>query len=112
MKTRFDSTLLAAAVALIAFSQPGAADTSDPYGSAATGMPYDRAIRLGPNTKSVGVWRFETISFTTAEGREFRWRFDTVRELDVFPLARIAPTDVAIPAGANVYVNGEIPIAP
>jgi hypothetical protein len=111
MKTRFDCTILAA-VALLIFSQPAAADTGDAYGSAANGMPYDRTIRLGANTKSVGVWRFETINFQTADGREFRWRFDTARELDVFPLSRIAPADLGIPAAATVYVNGEIPIAP
>jgi hypothetical protein len=81
------------------------------YGSAARGMPYDREIRLGTDTKSVGVWRRETINFITADGRDFRWRFDTERYLDVFPLERIAPADVAVPAGATVYVNGELPIS-
>ena len=112
MKLRSQGTLLVAVLAWVTLLQPVAADTSDRYGTAATGMPYDRTIRLGPNTKSVGVWRFETISFTTADGREFRWRFDTARELDVFPLERIAPQDVPVPAGTRVYVNGEIPVAP
>ncbi len=88
------------------------AGPSDRFGTAASGMPYDREVCLGPNTKSVGVWRFEIINFVSAGGRHFRWRFDTARSLDVFPLARIAPPGVAIPAGATVYVNGEIPIAP
>ena len=112
MKIRSKGALLAAAFAMVAFSQPARADDGDQYGSAASGMPYDRTIRLGSNAKSIGVWRFETISFLTADGREFRWRFDTARELDVFPLARIAPKDVAVPAGTRVYVNGEIPVAP
>ena len=112
MKRRANGTRLAIFLALVAFAQPAAAAASDAYGTAASGMPYDRTIRLGPNTKSVGVWRFETISFTTADGREFRWRFDTARELDAFPLSRIAPADLGLPAAATVYVNGEIPIAP
>jgi hypothetical protein len=88
------------------------AGPDDRFGTAASGMPFDREVRLGANTKSVGVWRFETINFVSAGGGQFRWRFDTARSLDVFPLARIAPPGVAIPAGATVYVNGEIPIAP
>ena len=82
------------------------------FGTAADGMPFDREVRLGANTKSVGVWRFETINFVSAEGGQFRWRFDTANELDRFPLAAIAPSGLAIPAAATVYVNGEIPIAP
>ena len=82
------------------------------FGTAADGMPFDREVRLGANTKSVGVWRFETIHFVSAGGGQFRWRFDTANELDRFPLAAIAPSGLAIPAGATVYVNGEIPVAP
>ena len=85
---------------------------SDRFGTAASGMPFDREVCLGANTKSVGVWRFETINFISAEGRQFRWRFDTAREFDRFALARIAPSDLGVPAGTTVYVNGEIPIAP
>jgi hypothetical protein len=88
------------------------AGVSGQFGTAAHGMPFDREVRLGANTKSVGVWRFETINFVTSEGRQFRWRFDTAREFDRFALARIAPSDLGVPAGTTVYVNGEIPIAP
>jgi hypothetical protein len=91
-------------------SSGGAAD--DRYGTRASGMPFDREVRLGTDTRSIGVWRFETINFVTADGHAFRWRFDTARELDAFPLASIAPAELNVPAQAKIYVNGEIPIAP
>jgi len=93
-------------------SRASAAEGGDRYGSPAGNMPYDQEIRLGPDTRGVSVKRNETVRFVTAEGREFRWRFDTLRSFEVFPLSHIAPADVAVAAGANVYVNGEIPIAP
>lgn len=85
---------------------------SDRFGSPAGGMPYDVAIRLCADTKSVSVRRLDTVQFVTPEGREFRWRFDTTNWVDVFPLARIAPTGVSVPANTTVYVNPEIPISP
>ena len=90
----------------------GPAIESDRYGSLATGMPYDYEIPLGPNTKRVSVWRLQTIRFVTADGGVFTWRFDGLPALDEFPLAAIAPTGIAVPAGATVSVNGEIPISP
>ncbi len=85
---------------------------SDRYGSPAGDMPYDLEIRLGPGTRAVSVARNETIKFVTAEGREFRWRFDTLAPFEVFPLAHIAPANFAVPSGVNVHVTGDIPIAP
>jgi hypothetical protein len=85
---------------------------SDRYGSLATGMPYDDEIRLGPNSKRVSVWRLQTIRFVTADGSLFTWRFDGLPALDEFPLAVITPAGIAVPAGATVCVNGEIPISP
>jgi len=117
MKTpckRAAAIVAAATVLLLARAEaaaPDAAADMGRYGSPAHDLFYDREIRLRPDTRSVGVWRLETIRFVTAEGREFRWRFDSIREMDVFPLNRIAPGDVQVPA-ATVYVNGEIPIAP
>lgn len=84
----------------------------DRYGSPAGDMPYDREIRVGSSTRGVNVARNETIKFVTAEGREFRWRFDTFRAFEVFPLSHIAPADVAVATGASIYVTGDIPIAP
>jgi hypothetical protein len=84
---------------------------ADRYGSLATGMPYDREIRLGSRTQRIGAWRLETIRFVTADGRAFTWRCDGLRALDKFPLARIAPADIALPPAAVVYVNGEIPVS-
>ena len=111
MKTRFGWTMaMAAAATVLGVLPAGAADT-DRYGSLATGMPYDREIRLGANTTKVGVWHRETIRFVTAEGREFRWRFDALRSLQSFPLASIAPAGLGTPAGTTVYVNGEIPVS-
>jgi hypothetical protein len=83
---------------------------TDRYGSPADGMPFDRELRLWPNAK-IGVWRTETIRFVTDEGRQFSWRFDG-RAFQVFPLDRIAPADLAVPANVSVYVTSEIPIAP
>ena len=84
----------------------------DRYGSPAGDMPYDREIRLGVATRGINVARYETIKFVTLEGREFRWRFDTFAQFERFPLSDIAPAGIAIPNGASVYVNGDIPIAP
>jgi hypothetical protein len=88
------------------------AEGSDRYGSPAGDMPYDVEIRLGPGTRAVSVARNETIKFVTADGREFRWRFDTLAPFEVFPLAHIAPANFAVPSGVNVHVTGDIPIAP
>ena len=81
------------------------------YGSPVADMPYDREIRVGTDTKSVTVWRLEIVKFVTADGRAFQWRFDDTRP-DVFPLARIAPAGVSVPANTTVYVRQKIPIAP
>jgi hypothetical protein len=90
----------------------GVAADTDRYGSLATGMPYDYEIRVGPDTRWIAVWRLQTIRFLAADGSEFRWRFDGPRALDEFPLAAIAPPGFAVPAGARVSLNGEIPISP
>lgn len=73
---------------------------------------YGDEIRLRPDTKTVTVRRLDIVKFVTAEGREFVWRFDTIRAADVFPLDRIAPAGVAVPPGVTVWVNPEIPVAP
>ena len=118
MKTRSSRTaaVTAAALALAlshaAAGAPASTAADDRYGSPADNMPYDREVRLRADTRSVGVLRYDTIRFVTDDGREFRWRFDTTRPLDVFPLSRIAPSGVVVRPDANVYVNGEIPIAP
>jgi hypothetical protein len=109
----------AAAIAIIMFTAlagaPSAlarapAEGSDKYGTPAGNMPYDTDIRLSANTRGVSVWRRETVRFVTAEGREFRWRFDTFSQFEVFPLADIAPEGVAVPAGAMVHVIGDMPV--
>ena len=81
------------------------------YGSPLTFMPYDQEVRLQTDTKSVTVRRLDVVRFVTADGRDFYWRFDTERP-DVFPLAGIAPSGIAVPSNATVYVLPEIPIAP
>ncbi len=83
--------------------------TSNEYGSRADGMPYDQLIVLGSNTRSVNVSHGETVKFVTPDGHEFRWRFDTARSLERFPLARIAPPDVSVSTQASVYVTGSSP---
>src|ERR1700704_1690759 len=77
---------------------------TDKYGSPAGNMAVDRVIRLGTNTRSVSVGRNETVKFVFA-GREFRWRFDTLREIDSFPLSRIAPPDLSVDPNATVFIN-------
>ena len=103
--------ITAVPVAAAAESRAPAAG-SDRYGSPAGDMPYDLEIRVGPGMSGINVARNETIKFVTADGREFRWRFDTLAPFEVFPLAHIAPANVAIPSGVNVHVTGDIPIAP
>jgi hypothetical protein len=80
------------------------------YGSRADAMPYDKEILLGFYTGSVNVSHNETVKFRTPVGREFRWRFDTARRLEQFPLARIAPPDVAVDPRVTVYVTGDSPM--
>ncbi|HKA42998.1 MAG TPA: CzcE family metal-binding protein [Burkholderiales bacterium] len=81
----------------------------DRYGTPAGNMSYDREIRLGPGTRTVSVAHNEVVKFVAANGHEFRWKFDTLRQLDAFPLARIAPADVPTSPNVTVYVNeGEI----
>ena len=84
-------------------------EPSDRYGSPAGNLFYDREIKLGQNTRSVGVKHNETVKFVAPDGREFRWRFDTLRTTDVFPLARIAPSDIPVGSNVAVYINGNDP---
>ena len=84
----------------------------DRYGTPAGDLPYDSEIRVGAGTRGINVARNTTVKFVTAEGREFRWRFDTFRSFEVFPLSDIAPAGLAVPAGATVFVNGDIPQSP
>jgi hypothetical protein len=101
-----------AVVAVFASLEADAAEEGiDRYGSLATSMPYDTEIRLTSDTKRIAVWRLQTVRFVTAEGRTFTWRFDGMRALDSFPLARIAPAEFPAPAGATVSINGEIPVS-
>ena len=112
MTTAFVLAGIAAVPVAAAAESRAPAAGSDRYGSPAGDMPYDLEIRLGPGTRAVSVARNETIKFVTADGREFRWRFDTLAPFEVFPLAHIAPANVTIPSGVNVHVTGDIPIAP
>jgi len=82
-------------------------EPSERYGSPAGDMAYDREIYLGSSPSAIDVRHNETVKFVGPQGREFRWRFDTLRHLDAFPLARIAPTDVVINPRATLYINGE-----
>ena len=82
---------------------------SDEYGTPGGNMPYEVDVRLAPNQRGVGVWRGQVVRFVTPEGREFRWRFDTLAQITVFPLSAIAPEGVSVPAATMVYVNGDMP---
>ena len=62
------------------------AGSSNELGSPAGDMATDREIRLGKGG-NVGVFHGETVKFITAGGREFRWRFDTLKPTTSFPLA-------------------------
>lgn len=64
---------------------------SNEFGSPAGDMATDREIRLGSNPGNIGVTRGETVKFVMSNGREFRWRFDTLKQITSFPLASIAP---------------------
>lgn len=81
------------------------AGSSNELGSPAGDLFYDREVRLGSNS-NVGVSHGETVKFITPDGKEFRWRFDTLARITTVPLASIAP-------GGNlpgrVYVQGEDP---
>lgn len=84
-------------------------EPSDRYGSPAGNQMYEREIKLGQNTRSVGVKHNETVKFVAPDGREFRWRFDTLRTTDMFPLARIAPSDIPVGSNVAIYINGNDP---
>jgi hypothetical protein len=111
MKTKLGFAIAAMTVALAATAADVRAprEGSDEYGSPADSMPYEKDVRLSSNQRGVGVWRRETVRFVTPEGREFRWRFDTLAQITVFPLSAIAPEGVSVPAGTMVYVNGDQP---
>src|SRR5262245_50385775 len=73
------------------YDSRGMIDSSNEFGSPAGNMASDREIHLGANPGSIGVNHNETVKFVTADGREFRWRFDTAKRITSFPLANIAP---------------------
>jgi hypothetical protein len=123
MKTKAGAAAVAAVVTMalslagtnsvaVAAEARAPAEGSDRYGSPAGDMPYDREVRLGSGGRGVNVARYETIKFVTSDGKEFRWRFDTFGQFEIFPLAHIAPAGVSVPASVNVHVTGDIPIAP
>ena len=111
MKLTRSRALVFTCIAQASASLKAAAAEGGAYGSPLTFMPYDQEVRLRADTKSVTVRRLDVVRFVTADGQEFYWRFDTERP-DVFPLARIAPAGIAVPANTAVYVLPEIPIAP
>ena len=80
-----------------------AASTNE-FGSPAGDMATDREIRLGSNPGNIAVNRGETVKFLTSDGREFRWRFDTLKRITSFPLASIAPDSSM---SGKVFVNGD-----
>ena len=116
MKTRI-TLALAVMGAVSAFGNLQAAaagldtDGGGRYGSPVGDVPFDREIRVDADTQSVTVWRLEIVRFVTADGRTFQYRFDDIRP-DVYPLARIAPAGISVPAGTTVYVRQKIPSAP
>jgi hypothetical protein len=78
------------------------AESTNEFGSPAGDMATDREIRLGKNS-NVGVAHGETVKFITPDGREFRWRFDTLKRITSFPLASISP-DSGL--SGKVFVSG------
>ena|SRR6185436_2660127 len=72
------------------------------FGLNAEGAFVDRVITLTPDTRSVGVYRNQTVKFVdAASGRSFIWRFDTLNT--AFDLEQIAP-DVAGASHVKTYV--------
>lgn len=78
------------------------AESTNQFGSPAGDMATDKEIRLGKNT-NVSVGHGETVKFITPNGREFRWRFDTLSRVTQVPLARISP-DSGL--SGTVFVSG------
>jgi hypothetical protein len=78
------------------------APSTNQLGSPAGDMASDREIRLG-KTSNVGVSHGETVKFLTPDGREFRWRFDTLQRITQIPLASISPDNSM---SGKVFVNG------
>ena len=112
MKQIHNRALALAGIALAFTSlQASAADGGPYYGSPATFGPHDQEVCVGADTKSVTVRRLDIVRFVTTDGRDFYWRFDTERP-DVFPLARIAPSGVAVPSSTTVYILPEFAISP
>ena len=104
------------ATALVLFAAPvaasdAAAPSRERYGTPADHMSFDREIRIGADTKSVGVWRMETVRFRTPDGGAFTWTFDTLRPLDVFALERIAPAAARVSPATTIYVNRQLPVS-
>jgi hypothetical protein len=73
------------------------------FGSPAGDMPSDREIRLSANGGSVNVSHGETVKFIMPGGREFRWRFDTLKNVTSFPMSSIAPDNMS----GRVYVSSD-----
>jgi len=73
------------------------------FGLNAEGAFVDRVITLTPDTRSVGVYRNQTVKFVdAASGRSFIWRFDTLNT--AFDLDQVAPDGVAGASHVKTYV--------
>jgi hypothetical protein len=78
-----------AAALTIASSAFAAPFWQDP-GTASDGTFADEVVKIVPDTKTVGVYRNETVRFIdAATGQSFAWRFDTTE--DVVNLDQVAP---------------------
>jgi hypothetical protein len=74
------------------------------FGVAASDDVLARTIRITPATKSIGVFRLETIKFVDEQtGKSFVWNFNTIHAGN-FPLADIAPADVLGGQAVQAYV--------
>lgn len=92
------------ATAVIAGTGAAHAATSQPaaYGEAVASSAAARQVTITADTKSVNVNDGDTVAFNV-NGKTFTWRFDTLRGMGSFDLARIAPAGVD--AGmTSVYV--------
>ncbi|MDB5808429.1 MAG: hypothetical protein JWN94_551 [Betaproteobacteria bacterium] len=74
------------------------------FGQASDSQYPGRIIKIKPDTRSIGVYRLETVKFVDEQtGKSFTWKFDTLHAGN-FPLRDIAPAGTLGDQAVQAYV--------
>ena len=98
----FSTLCIATACALMAMPAQAAPPDLSFLGSPAAVTMHRQTITITPTTRHINVTSGETVNFIVGD-KAFAWHFDTMPNVFVFDLNRIAPSDL-LDHQVRVYV--------